>query len=113
MLLREEYTARYGFPGIVGEYTAIGEISQQIQRSVGNGFHRFAIGRERNGEELFARAVHHLSQRGEQPFVVLNCAAIREGSAEKSFFGMSAGRLPGRARKTANWIAHRGTLFLD
>src|SRR5690242_21034483 len=32
LLLREEYTARYGFPRIVGEHAAISEISQQIQR---------------------------------------------------------------------------------
>src|SRR5260370_3964882 len=32
LLLREEYTERYGLPRIVGEHASIREISQQIQR---------------------------------------------------------------------------------
>src|SRR5208337_3353015 len=32
LLLREEYSARYGFPRIVGEHPSIREVSQQLQR---------------------------------------------------------------------------------
>src|SRR6266567_1919246 len=32
LLLREEYSARYGFPRIVGEHPSIREVSQQIQK---------------------------------------------------------------------------------
>jgi DNA-binding NtrC family response regulator len=32
LLLREEYSARYGFPQIVGEHASLREISQQVQR---------------------------------------------------------------------------------
>src|SRR5271167_4575542 len=32
LLLREEYTSRYGFPRIVGEHASIREVSTQIQK---------------------------------------------------------------------------------
>jgi DNA-binding NtrC family response regulator len=115
LLLREEYTARYGFPRIVGEHTAIREISQQIQRVSATDSTVLLLGESGTGKELFARAVHHLSQRREQPFVALNCAAIPEGLVENELFGHERGAFTGAgARKVGKLdLAHRGTLFLD
>src|SRR6202790_3506926 len=115
LLLREEYTARYGFPRIVGEHAAIREISQQIQRVSATDSTVLLLGESGTGKELFARAVHHLSQRREQPFVALNCAAIPEGLVENELFGHERGAFTGAgARKVGKLdLAHRGTLFLD
>ena len=115
LLLREEYTARYGFPRIVGEHTAIKEISQQIQRVSATDSTVLLLGESGTGKELFARAVHHLSQRREQPFVALNCAAIPEGLVENELFGHEKGAFTGAGtRKVGKMdLAHRGTLFLD
>ena len=82
LLLREEYAARYGFPRIVGEHPSIREVSGQIQRVAGTDSTVLLLGESGTGKELFARAVHHLSPRREQPFVALNCAAIPEGLVE-------------------------------
>ena len=76
LLLREEYTARYGFPRIVGEHASIREMSGQVQRVAGTDSTVLLLGESGTGKELFARAVHHLSTRRDQPFVALNCAAI-------------------------------------
>jgi DNA-binding NtrC family response regulator len=115
LLLREEYTARYGFPRIVGEHTAIREISQQIQKVAATDSTVLLLGESGTGKELFARAVHHLSPRREQPFVALNCAAIPEGLVENELFGHERGAFTGAGAKKVGKLdlAHRGTLFLD
>jgi len=115
LLLREEYTARYGFPRIVGEHASIREISQQIQKVAATDSTVLLLGESGTGKELFARAVHHLSPRREQPFVALNCAAIPEGLVENELFGHERGAFTGAGAKKVGKLdlAHRGTLFLD
>src|SRR6202158_6141879 len=115
LLLREEYTARYGLPRIVGEHASIRKISQQIQHIAATDSTALLLGESGTGKELFARAIHHLSNRREQPFVALNCAAIPEGLVENELFGHERGAFTGAgARKVGKLdLAHRGTLFLD
>jgi DNA-binding NtrC family response regulator len=115
LLLREEYAARYGFPRIVGEHASIRGISQQIQRIAATDSTALLLGESGTGKELFARAIHHLSGRREQPFVALNCAAIPEGLVENELLGHERGAFTGAgARKVGKMdLAHRGTLFLD
>jgi DNA-binding NtrC family response regulator len=115
LLLREEYAARYGFPRIVGEHASIREVSTQIQRVAATDSTVLLLGESGTGKELFARAVHHLSPRREQPFVALNCAAIPEGLVENELFGHERGAFTGAgARKVGKMdLAHRGTFFLD
>ncbi len=115
LLLREEYASRYGFPRIVGEHPAIVAISQQVQRVAAAESTVLLLGESGTGKELFARAVHHLSRRREQPFVALNCAAIPEGLVENELFGHEKGAYTGAgSRKIGKMeLAHHGTLFLD
>ncbi len=115
LLLREEYSARYGFPRIVGEHASIREVSQQIQKVAATDSTCLLLGESGTGKELFALAVHHLSPRREQAFVALNCAAIPEGLVENELFGHEKGAFTGAgARKVGKMdLAHRGTLFLD
>ena len=115
LLLREEYAARYGFPRIVGEHASIRDVSTQIQKIAATDSTVLLLGESGTGKELFARAIHHLSARREQPFVALNCAAIPEGLVENELFGHERGAFTGAgARKIGKMdLAHRGTLFLD
>jgi len=115
LLLREEYSARYGFPRIVGEHPAMKEASQMAQRVAATDSTVLVLGESGTGKELFARAIHHLSARAECPFVALNCAAIPEGLVENELFGHERGAYTGAgARKMGKMeLAHRGTLFLD
>src|SRR6202140_838151 len=115
LLLREEYSTRYGFPRIVGEHASIREVSQQIQKVAATDSTCLLLGESGTGKELFALAIHHLSPRREQPFVALNCAAIPEGLVENERFGHERGAFTGAgARKVGKMdLAHRGTLFLD
>ena len=115
LLLREEYAARYGLPRIVGEHAVIREVSQQIQKVAATDSTVLLLGESGTGKELFARAVHHLSPRRDQPFVALNCAAIPENLVENELFGHERGAFTGAGAKKIGKLdlAHRGTLFLD
>ena len=69
-----------------------------------------------SGKEVFARQLHQASQRREQPFVAINCAAIPEGLIESELFGYVAGAYTGAASKGMQGLlqqADGGTLFLD
>ena len=67
------------------------------------------------GKELMARSVHRLSQRNEQPFIKVNCAAIPENLIESEFFGHEKGAFTGAIQKRLGRfeLADGGTLFLD
>jgi DNA-binding NtrC family response regulator len=115
ILLREEYTARYGFPRIIGEHPSMEAATQQVQRVAATDSTILLLGESGTGKELFARAIHALSPRRSQPFVALNCAAIPEGLVENELFGHERGAYTGAgSRKIGKMeLAHRGTIFLD
>jgi transcriptional regulator with GAF, ATPase, and Fis domain len=62
-----------------------------------------------------ARAVHHLSDRSEQPFVKVNCASIPATLFESELFGYEKGAFTGadKARPGCFEAADGGTVFLD
>ncbi|WP_316347881.1 sigma 54-interacting transcriptional regulator [Desulfuromonas acetoxidans] len=67
------------------------------------------------GKELFARAIHNLSTRNNQPLVVINCGALPEQLLEAEIFGVRKGAYTGAIanRKGRLALAEGGTLFLD
>ncbi len=67
------------------------------------------------GKEVVARAIHELSARAENPFVVVNCAAIPESLLEAELFGHARGAFTGAVQSRVGRIhmAHGGTFFLD
>jgi psp operon transcriptional activator len=73
------------------------------------------IGERGTGKELIAERLHRLSNRWEEPLVVMNCAALPETLIEAELFGHEAGAFTGATRARAGRFeeADRGTLFLD
>ena len=73
------------------------------------------IGERGTGKELIAERLHRLSERWEEPLVIMNCAALPETLIEAELFGHEAGSFTGATRARAGRFeeADGGTLFLD
>jgi DNA-binding NtrC family response regulator len=115
VLLREEWSRRYGFPRILGESEALKRAVGETQRVAQTEATVLLLGESGTGKELFARAVHHLSARRDQPFVAINCAAIPETLIENELFGHERGAFTGAndRRQGKFELASGGTVFLD
>ena len=115
ILLREEWSKRYGFPRIIGESEAIKRAVSETQRVAQTEANVLLLGESGTGKELFARAVHHLSNRRDKPFVAINCAAIPETLIENELFGHERGAFTGASdRRHGKFeLASSGTVFLD
>jgi DNA-binding NtrC family response regulator len=115
VLLREEFARRYGFPRIIGESDAIKRAVSETQRVATTEATVLLLGESGTGKELFARAVHHLSPRRDEPFVAINCAAIPETLIESELFGHERGAFTGATERRPGKfeLASGGTVFLD
>src|SRR5207244_4193658 len=115
ILLREEYSRRYGFPRIIGDSEPMQQVGREIQQVATTEATVLLLGESGTGKEMFARAIHHLSPRREGPFLAINCAAIPEKLIENELFGHEKGAYTGAdSRRLGKFeLAQGGTLFLD
>jgi DNA-binding NtrC family response regulator len=102
-------------PEIVGSSPSIVELCRQIRLVAPKKTSVLIQGPTGTGKELVACAVHRLSNRSRNPFIVLNCAAIPDTLLESELFGHTKGAFTGavQARVGRLEAAHGGTLFLD
>ena len=86
-----------------------------LQRAAGTQVTVLLTGETGVGKERFARALHQLSDRAEQPFVAVNCAALPAELIEAELFGVEKGAYTGAHAARAGRFerADGGTLFLD
>jgi len=73
-------------------------------------------GESGSGKELFAKAIHQISERRKGPFVAINCGAIPKELLASELFGYDPGTFTGAAkggRKGKFEEANQGTLLLD
>ena len=75
----------------------------------------FINGPTGSGKEVLANYLHEHSNRKEEPFVAVNCAAIPENMLEAILFGHEKGAFTGasNANKGIFRAADKGTLLLD
>jgi PAS domain S-box-containing protein len=113
--LEEELSTSNQFEEIIGESSELKRVLKHIETVAPTDATVLILGETGTGKELIARAIHHLSQRRDHPFVKLNCSAIPTGLLESELFGHERGAFTGAiAQKIGRLeLAHQGTFFLD
>ncbi|MCD6673632.1 MAG: sigma-54-dependent Fis family transcriptional regulator [Burkholderiaceae bacterium] len=114
--LRSKIDERQGLePDIAGNAPAFRKAFELLRTAAGSRIAVLLLGETGVGKELFARALHRMSDRRAKPFVALNCAAMPNDLVESELFGVEKGAYTGAqvARAGRFERADGGTLFLD
>jgi len=111
-LLREQVEQRYV---MIGDSVPMQALRQQIEFAAPTNGRVLICGENGTGKELVAHLLHLHSQRSDQPFVEMNCAAIPEELIESELFGHVKGSFTGATEDKEGKFsqADGGTLFLD
>ncbi len=111
----QENFSREHFHGFIGASLSMQSIYRMIESSAKSKASVFIIGESGTGKELCAEALHKESNRKNNAFVPLNCAAIPKDLMESEIFGHTKGAFTGavKEREGAASQAKNGTLFLD
>jgi formate hydrogenlyase transcriptional activator len=103
------------FEGIIGQSSALRRVLNMVEQVAPGDSTVLLLGETGTGKELIARAIHNCSNRRDQSFVKLNCAAIPSGLLESELFGHERGAFTGAIAQKVGRVelADQGSLFLD
>lgn len=114
--IRRERAEKFGFDQIVGESEKLEKAIELGKRVAQSDVASILLhGETGTGKDLFARAIHHASERRGAPYVAINCAALPANLIESEIFGYEKGAFTdAKARKEGLFEqAQGGTIFLD
>jgi len=111
-VLREEVFKKYEMIGVSQSMAAVFD---KIEKSAPTKASILITGESGVGKELVARAIHNRSDRKDNPFVKINCAAIPKELIESELFGYEKGAFTDAKTQKKGKVeeADEGTLFLD
>lgn len=100
---------------IVGNSADILQVKELIKQVAHTNASVLIYGESGTGKELIARNIHAESDRRNEPFIAINCAAIPADLLESELFGHEKGAFTGAAgiRHGRFELADKGTIFLD
>lgn len=113
--LRRSLKEGYEFRGMLSKTPEMHRIFEIVRAVAPTDMTVSIEGETGTGKELLASAVHSHSNRGNKPFVTINCAGFPESLLESELFGYERGAFTGAVQSKGGKIelAHGGTLFLD
>lgn len=113
--LRSDLESREGSLEIVGTSPQIQAVLQKVRQIGPTSSNVLILGESGTGKELFARAIHHQSQRSQYRFVTFNCGSFTEELIANELFGHEKEAYTGAttAKMGLLEIADKGTVFLD
>ena len=99
----------------IGKSKKMDKVRNLISLVAASNMPALIVGETGTGKELAARAIHDLSVRAENPFVVINSSALPETMLESELFGHKKGAFTGAENEKMGLleIADRGTFFVD
>ena len=114
-ILRKKLSRQYRFQDIVSKNARMHDILKLAQDVASLRSTVLIQGESGTGKELIARAIHNSSDRAQNPFVAVSCAALAETLLESELFGHEKGAFTGAGeRKVGKFeMANGGTIFLD
>ncbi|MCB0723321.1 MAG: sigma-54-dependent Fis family transcriptional regulator [Ignavibacteriae bacterium] len=91
------------------------EILKEVKKVARSNSTILITGENGTGKEVLAKYIYKNSTRADQPFIVVNCAAIPSQLLESELFGHARGAFTGAIKDHKGYfeIANNGTLFLD
>jgi PAS domain S-box-containing protein len=113
--LRKALTKKYSFQDIISKSHRMQDLFQILPDISESDSTVLIQGASGSGKELFARAIHNLSHRKDEPFVAVHCAALPDTLLESELFGYKKGAFTNAYRdKLGRFdLASGGTIFLD
>jgi len=114
-ILKEQVDRKYGFPNIVGQSKVMQQAYELAAKAAESDTTVLLMGESGTGKELFARAIHHASDRRSRRFVAINCGAVPKALIESELFGHVRGAFSGATKDKRGLFmeADGGTLLLD
>ncbi len=114
-VLRRDLAGRERHRELIGTTPAMDSVFRLIESAAASRITVLLEGETGTGKEPVARAIHRASNRADQPFVAVNCAALPETLLESQLFGHRRGSFTGAARDQIGFFeaADGGTIFLD
>ena len=113
--LQEEIKVTHNFDAIISRNEHLRQSLRKVEQVASTDSTVLILGETGTGKELFARAVHNVSNRRDRPLVKVNCAALPANLIESELFGHEKGAFTGAlTRKIGRFeLADKGTIFLD
>ena len=114
-VLQGEISQEYPIEGIIGQSPAFKHALADARKAAEADATVLISGESGTGKELVARSVHAWSDRSEDPFVAVHCAALPESLLESELFGHEKGAFTGAGQQKPGRfdLAGSGTLFFD
>jgi transcriptional regulator with PAS, ATPase and Fis domain len=113
--LRQQLQLTYAFPTVVTQSPSMLKILWKLKQVKDSSLPILLEGETGTGKDLIAKAIHYASERKNQKFVAVNCAALPETLLESELFGHKKGSYTGATfdKKGLLEEADGGTLYLD
>lgn len=101
--------------GIIGNYPVLNRALEKAVQVAPTDISVLVMGESGVGKEFIPKIIHGESRRKHQPYIVVNCGAIPEGTIDSELFGHEKGAFTGATstRKGYFEVADGGTIFLD
>jgi DNA-binding NtrC family response regulator len=114
-LLKEQLVEKHKLSSIISQSTKMDEVLSVASRASQSKATVLITGENGTGKEILAKAIHFVSPRKDEPFIVVNIPALSENLLESELFGHEKGAFTGadKLKKGRFEIAQGGTIFLD